>query len=89
MIVIKIDVEGFEENVLKGAENTIKKYKPTMYIEDDRVEKSLSLRTYIKSLGYSIEEHKPPLYRANNFFGKKINVWNMNYVSHNIICRPI
>ena len=30
---IKIDVEYFERRVLQGAENTIKKHKPIMYIE--------------------------------------------------------
>ena len=30
---IKIDVEGFEINVLRGAENTIRKHKPVMFIE--------------------------------------------------------
>lgn len=30
---IKIDAEGFEHNILKGAEQTIRKYKPTMVIE--------------------------------------------------------
>ena len=30
---IKIDVEGFESDVLKGASLTIQKYKPTIWIE--------------------------------------------------------
>ena len=30
---IKIDVESFELKVLQGAENTIRKHKPVMYIE--------------------------------------------------------
>ena len=36
---IKIDVEWFELNVLQGAENTIRKHKPIMYVEinDPRV----------------------------------------------------
>ncbi len=36
---VKIDVEGFELEVLKGAEETIKTYKPVLYVE---VAKSLS-----------------------------------------------
>lgn len=86
---MKIDVEGFEEKVLRGGVETIKRCKPTMYIEDDRREKSASLREFITSLGYSIKEHYPPLYRENNFFGLKKNVWDKNYASHNIICEPI
>lgn len=30
---IKIDAEGYEHNILKGAEETIKKYKPVMVLE--------------------------------------------------------
>lgn len=85
---MKIDVEGFEESVLRGGAETIARCRPIMYIEDDRVEKSASLRAYIKSLNYTIEEHKPPLYRENNYFGLRRNIWDKNYVSHNIICRP-
>jgi FkbM family methyltransferase len=85
---IKIDVEGFEYEVLLGATNTIKRYRPVMYIEDDRADKSLRLRGYIASLGYSIEEHKPTLYREHNFFGLRKNVWDRNYASHNLICIP-
>jgi len=86
---IKLDVEGFEEQVLIGGRETILRDKPIMYIEDDRAERSASLRRYITALGYTIEEHKPPLFREDNFFGKKINIWGRNYVSHNLICRPI
>lgn len=87
---IKLDVEGWEEEVLKGAVNTINKYRPVMYIEDDRFEKSISLRKFISDLNYSIENSRPPLYRPNNFFGKAVNVWAPNnYLSYNIICRPL
>lgn len=86
---IKIDVEGFEEQVLRGGRDTIARCKPIMYIEDDRAEKSASLRAHIMSLGYKIEEHRPTLYRENNFFGLKKNIWApYNFASHNLICRP-
>lgn len=85
---MKIDVEGFEEKVLRGGVKTIERCRPIMYIEDDRVELRDSLRKYIKSLGYSIEEHKPRLYREDNYFGYKKNVWDRDYASHNLICMP-
>lgn len=85
--VIKIDVEGFEEEVLRGAVNTIKRHKPILYIEDDRVSKSAGLHSFLKELGYEWEEHSPPLYRQDNFFGLKKNIWDRNYVSKNIVCR--
>lgn len=85
---MKIDVEGFEEKVLRGGRELILRDRPIMYIEDDRVALSASLREYIRSLGYTIEEHKPPLFRSENFFGNKKNVWGKNYVSHNLVCKP-
>ena len=86
---IKIDVEGFEEFVLRGGRETILRDKPIMYIEDDRMEKRVGLRDYIKELGYTYESHQPTLYRENNFAGLRKNIWApMNYASHNLICRP-
>jgi FkbM family methyltransferase len=85
---IKIDVEGFEEEVLRGAVDTILRDKPILYIEDDRIEKRTGLRNFIKSLGYTYEMHQPTLYREENFFGLKKNIWApKNYASHNLICR--
>lgn len=34
--LIKIDVEGYEAQVLKGAEMVLKKYRPTLYVEIDQ-----------------------------------------------------
>lgn len=86
---MKIDVEGYEEQVIRGGVEMIKKCKPIMYVEDDRPEKSKSLRELIISLGYTIEEHHPLLFRDNNFFKNKINIWNSSILaSHNIICTP-
>ncbi|MBL0097745.1 MAG: FkbM family methyltransferase [Bacteroidetes bacterium] len=33
MDFLKIDVEGFEFNVLKGAANSCKKFRPVLFIE--------------------------------------------------------
>lgn len=58
--LIKIDVEGFEMNVLLGAIQTLKKYKPGLYIEidDDNLKKqgssSKEVINFLKELGYII-----------------------------------
>lgn len=85
---MKIDVEGFEEQVLSGGEETINHCKPIMYIEDDRVEKRAGLHAMLDYLGYTYEKHVTPLFRENNFFGNKKLIWDKNYVSLNLICRP-
>ena len=86
---IKIDVEGFETQVLQGGRETILRNKPIMYIEDDRIDNRSMLRDTIKSLGYTYTSHQPTLYRENNFFGLKKNIWDRNYASHNLICVPV
>jgi FkbM family methyltransferase len=68
--VIKIDVEGHELEVLKGAENTIRKYMPTLLIEIFDYEDS-EVAKYIRSLGYDEPEKRPEcmfLYRAKDIF---------------------
>jgi FkbM family methyltransferase len=86
--LMKIDVEGYEEEVLRGADETIARCKPILYIEDDRVSKSAGLHKFLEELGYTWTQHNPPLYREENFFKFKQNIWDKNYVSKNIDCRP-
>jgi len=58
--LIKIDVEGHELRVLKGAEKLIVKYKPNLYIEvnnsnlQNHGDSSATLFQWLKSKGYSI-----------------------------------
>lgn len=86
--LIKIDVEGFEENVLKGAVETIRRWRPIIYLEADRKENLGSLARFLEYLGYDYVAHFPPLFNPDNFFGNKRNIWNKNYVSQNWDCRP-
>jgi FkbM family methyltransferase len=84
--LMKIDVEGYEEKVLRGAVETIARCKPILYLEDDRKDKSPSLHKLLTELGYKWEPHNPPLYREQNFFNKKESIWDKRYVSINIVC---
>ncbi len=83
--LIKIDVEGMEEDVIRGGLNLIKARQPYLYVENDRAEKSRSLIALIMELGYRLWWHLPPLYSFNNFFKNKQNLYG-NIVSINMIC---
>ena len=51
--ILKIDTEGAELNVLKGAENTIKKYSPIMFLSIHPRDVSISeIDNFISYLGY-------------------------------------
>lgn len=50
---IKIDAEGYESEVLKGAVKLISKHKPVLFIEDDRLDKSKELIAALRNLDYT------------------------------------
>ena len=56
MGLIKIDVEGFEIEVIKGASRTIKKCKPNMIIENEIVHQKnpKELLNLIINFGYRV-----------------------------------
>lgn len=91
--LIKIDVEGMEEPVLRGASMLIHKRKPILYVENDRLPKSRSLIETIWALDYDCYWHVPPLYNPENFFGNRVNVWPEGLASINMVCihrgRPV
>lgn len=82
---IKADVEGMEEAALRGAEETIRRFLPILYVENDRKEKSEDLVRFIHSLGYRMFHHCPPLFSPENFKGNSENIFP-NIVSKNLLC---
>jgi FkbM family methyltransferase len=82
---IKVDVEGMERDVLRGAVRTVEQFKPILYIENDRAEKSAALVNQIDAMGYNMYWHLPFYFRANNFLGNTNNVFP-NTVSVNMVC---
>jgi FkbM family methyltransferase len=84
---LKVDVEGMELEVLKGARDMIREYKPALYIENDRPEKSDELIDYIRSLGYFPHWHCPALFNPNNFKGNKTELYP-GVGSINMLCAP-
>ena len=67
--LMKIDVEGFELNVLKGATSVIQRCRPIIYVENDRVDRSRDLIEWLWATGYKLWWHTPMLFNPNNFFG--------------------
>lgn len=83
--LIKVDVEGMEEKVLRGAKDTIEKYHPVLYLENDRANKAEALVAYVESLGYVMRSHQPMLFNPDNFSQNPKNLFP-NIASMNLIC---
>jgi FkbM family methyltransferase len=83
--LLKIDVEGMEILVIKGAKELIKKFRPIIYVENDRQEHSEELIELLWSLDYKLYWHLPRLYNKNNFFNEEENIFG-NIVSVNMLC---
>jgi FkbM family methyltransferase len=84
---IKIDVEGYEPQVLRGAEATVRRHRPLLYVENDRKEHQQEVIDVIDSFGYRMYWHAPRLFNAGNFRGNPDNVFGET-VSTNLLCIP-
>ena len=85
--LLKVDVEGMEVDVIEGSRATIAKYRPVLYVENDRKQNSEALIRLIEELGYDMWWHLPPLFNPANFSGNPNNVFG-GTVSVNLLCIP-
>src|SRR5258708_2093762 len=73
--MLKIDVEGMEGEVVAGAEKTIARFRPALYVENDRDKHSAALIRQLLNLGYRLYWHFPPLFNRDNYFHASENVF--------------
>jgi FkbM family methyltransferase len=85
--LIKIDVEGMELPVIRGALQTIRRFSPILYVENDRPRTFRLLIRYLMALHYDLYWHFPPLYNPHNYFDNRENVFG-DTVSLNMVCLP-
>ncbi|MBT3904869.1 MAG: FkbM family methyltransferase [Rhodospirillaceae bacterium] len=84
---IKLDIEGMELMALMGARETISKYMPPIYLENDRKENSDDIIRFLTSMGYRMYWHLPPLFNPNNHRKNPNNIFG-DIVSRNMFCIP-
>lgn len=75
---LKADVEGHELAVLKGAEETIMRCRPYLYVENDRPDNMRELMLWIHAHDYRMYRHQPLLYPGKdcgkpNVFGSIVS----------------
>jgi hypothetical protein len=76
-----------ETEALCGATATIQRFRPILYVENDRKARSAELIGLIQLLGYRLYWHFPPLYRPDNFRDDQENIFG-NTISVNMLCIP-
>jgi len=76
-----------EYDVLKSARAAIARYRPVLYVKNDRRDRSPPLLELIRSYGYRMWWHTPPLYNPANFVANPVDLMQ-NIVSLNMLCVP-
>lgn len=84
---IKIDAEGMEQQVLEGGRDLIQQFRPAIYLENDRPEKSENLMRCLIDLGYFLYWHLPLYYSPYNFYGNAENIYPRQ-ISINMLAVP-
>jgi FkbM family methyltransferase len=73
---MKIDVEGMECMVLRGARETITRMRPFIYVENDRPERSRDLIELLWAYQYNLYWHITPYFNEGNYFGVSGNIYD-------------
>lgn len=84
---MKVDVEGMEAAVLRGARATIARHRPVLYVENDRPAQSPGLIALLLELGYRCYWHVAMYVRVPNFRGRTDDVFG-NMAAFNLVCLP-
>lgn len=85
---IKIDVEGFENYVINGAKQTLKKFKPMLFVEIDNrylIPKNTSEKKLLTQLQ---QEFYYTLYRIHGLEKIKINTIEDSGQHYDVLCVP-
>lgn len=65
--LLKADVEGMELALILGATETLHRFRPVLYLENDRVDHSPTLLSTLRRLGYDCHWHLPRFHNPDNF----------------------
>mgnify|MGYP001334218828 CR=1 FL=1 len=91
--LLKVDVEGMESQVLKGASRTIGEHKPFIFVENNSDQGGRELLELLTSFGYTCMWHIESYFNPENFYENSINVFQKHRPEVNMLCfhpdRPI
>ncbi|MDN8100037.1 FkbM family methyltransferase [Burkholderia multivorans] len=64
---VKVDAEGMEFDVLKGAVDLIRRSAPTLLMEVNTVDRAIELNRFVSELGYSVFFARTKAFNSDNF----------------------
>jgi hypothetical protein len=82
--LIKIDVEGMEAEVIRGAQRAISEHRPVLYVENNGDE-SVALWSALDEIGYEGFWSIGTYFNRMNFFGNTANLWPSVVPSANVL----
>ena len=90
--LITVDVEGMEEDVLRGGEQLIKKCRPIVFFEADRALKRAAVFNLLRNWDYQLHWYRTPLYNPENFRKVETDIWRGEkgevVVAENVLATP-
>jgi FkbM family methyltransferase len=85
--LIKVDAEGMELDVLQGAEQVIRRFRPIIYVENEDPARSEALLQWLTNAGYDLYWHAVPLFPEVNFNAESRNLFGSANCINNL-CMP-
>jgi len=85
--MLKLDLEGMEIEALQGGAALVRRCRPVLYVENDRIDRAAELIRLLLSWNYRLYAHRPPLFVPDNFTGDTENIF-VGIVSINMLCIP-
>ncbi len=73
--LLKIDAEGAEPQILRGARQTLHRHRPVIYAEADQPSATQPILNAVRGLGYRAYWHVSPLFVADNYKGETRNTF--------------
>jgi FkbM family methyltransferase len=85
---VKVDVEGMEVHVIRGAAATLRACHPVLYVENNCKKDSPGIIGALAALGYALYWDLQPYFNPRNFFNSSVDIFTNAFMSYNVLAVP-